>query len=70
MLLKRLPNVTEAKNTFGMTWEISFDTKDDMRAIIFDFAAENELKILKLDTKNTTLENMFRELTKSTNHES
>jgi ABC-2 type transport system ATP-binding protein len=70
VLLKRLPNVTEAKNTFGMTWEISFDTKDDMRAIIFDFAAENELKILKLDTKNTTLENMFRELTKSTNHES
>jgi len=62
-LLKRLPNVTDAKNTFGMTWEISFDTKEDMRSIIFDFAKENELKILKLDTKNATLENMFRELT-------
>jgi ABC-2 type transport system ATP-binding protein len=64
-LLKRLPNVTNAKNTFGMTWEISFDTKDDMRPLIFDFAAENELKILKLDTKNATLEKMFRELTSS-----
>jgi len=62
-LLKRLPNVTDAKNTFGMTWEITFDTKEDMRAIIFDFAKENELKILKLDTKNATLENLFRELT-------
>lgn len=62
-LLKRLPNVTDAKNTFGMTWEITFDTKEDMRALIFDFAKENELKILKLDTKNATLENMFRELT-------
>jgi len=62
-LLKRLPNVTAAKNTFGMTWEITFDTKEDMRSLIFDFAKENELKILKLDTKNATLENLFRELT-------
>ena len=65
VLLKRLPNVTTAKNTFGMTREISFNTKDDMRSLIFDFAAENKLKILKLDTKNTTLEKMFRELTVS-----
>ncbi|MGB1268237.1 MAG: gliding motility-associated ABC transporter ATP-binding subunit GldA [Flavobacteriaceae bacterium] len=63
VLIKRLPHVKTAKNTFGMTWEISFDTNEDMRALIFDFAAENKLKILKLDTKNTTLENMFRELT-------
>jgi len=62
-LLKRLPNVTDAKNTVGMTWEITFDTKEDMRSLIFDFAKENELKILKLDTKNTSLENLFRELT-------
>lgn len=63
VLLKRLPNVKDAKNTFGMTWEITFDTKEDMRSLIFDFAATNELKILKLDTKNVTLENLFRELT-------
>ena len=62
-LIKRLPNVTSAKNTFGMTWEITFDTKEDMRSVIFDFAAANELKILKLDTKNINLETMFRELT-------
>lgn len=63
VLLKRLPHVSSAKNTFGMTWEISFDTQDDMRSLIFDFAADNELKILKLDTKNSTLESLFRELT-------
>jgi len=62
-LLKRLPNVTDAKNTFGMTWEITFDTKEDMRSLIFDFAKENELKILKMDTKNASLENLFRKLT-------
>jgi ABC-2 type transport system ATP-binding protein len=63
VLLKRLPNVKNAKNTFGMTWEVTFDTKEDMRSVIFDFAAANELKILKLDTKNFTLESIFRELT-------
>ena len=63
VLLKRLPNVKNAKNTFGMTWEVTFDTKEDMRSVIFDFAATNELKILKLDTKNFTLESIFRELT-------
>ncbi|MGB0896108.1 MAG: gliding motility-associated ABC transporter ATP-binding subunit GldA [Flavobacteriaceae bacterium] len=65
ILLKRLPHVTKAINTFGMTWEISFDTNEDMRPLIFDFAAKNELKILKMDTKNSTLETMFRELTTS-----
>lgn len=63
VLLKRLPNVKNAKNTFGMTWEVTFDTKEDMRSVIFDFAATNELKILKLDAKNFTLESIFRELT-------
>jgi ABC-2 type transport system ATP-binding protein len=63
VLLKRLPNVKNAKNTFGMTWEVTFDTKEDMRSVIFDFASTNELKILKLDTKNFTLESIFRELT-------
>lgn len=65
VLLKRLTNVTDAKNTFGMTWEVSFNTKKDMRPLIFDFAAANDLKILKLDSKNVTLETIFRELTKS-----
>ncbi len=63
ILLKRLPHVKEAKNTFGMTWEITFNTKEDMRSAIFDFASINELKILKLDSKNSSLEEMFRELT-------
>lgn len=63
VLMKRIENVIEAKNTFGMTWELTFDTQEDMRATIFDFASKNELKILKLDTKNNSLESLFRELT-------
>ncbi|MFD0963524.1 gliding motility-associated ABC transporter ATP-binding subunit GldA [Pseudofulvibacter geojedonensis] len=64
VLMKRLPNIIDAKNTYDMVWELTFDTQEDMRAAIFDFAAKNELKILKLDTKNNSLESLFRELTK------
>ncbi len=63
VLLQRLPHVSLAKNTFGMTWEITFNTKEDMRPLLFDFAKEHDLKILKLDTKNKNLEQLFKELT-------
>lgn len=63
VLMKRIPNIINTKNTYDMTWELTFNTQEDMRATIFDFAAKNELKILKLDTKNNSLESLFRELT-------
>lgn len=63
VLMKRIPNIVNAKSTFDLTWELTFDTQEDMRATIFDFAAKNELKILKLNTKNASLESLFRELT-------
>lgn len=62
-LIKRIQNVSGAKNTYDMTWEIIFDTEEDMRPAIFDFASEHDLKILKLNTKNKNLESLFRELT-------
>jgi ABC-2 type transport system ATP-binding protein len=34
-----------------------------MRAVVFDFAQENGLKILGLNTQNQNLENLFREST-------
>jgi len=61
--LTRLPNAITAKNTYGMTWEITFDTTEDMRGVLFDFAKTHELKILKLNTKNKNLESLFIELT-------
>ena len=33
-----------------MTWHLTFDAKEDMRAAIFDFAKENGLKILELNS--------------------
>ncbi|WP_369047900.1 gliding motility-associated ABC transporter ATP-binding subunit GldA [Tenacibaculum sp. UWU-22] len=61
--LQQLPNIVELKNTIENNWVLTFNTVDDMRPIIFDFAQENGLKILGLNTENKNLENLFRELT-------
>lgn len=63
VLIKRIKNIKEAKNTYDLTWELTFNTDEDMRASLFDFASENGLKILKLNSKNTSLEDHFRNLT-------
>src|SRR5690606_36536236 len=61
--LQKLSNVKTVVNTFGFIYEITFSTLEDMRAHVFDFAHDNELKILQLNQKNASLESLFRELT-------
>ena len=61
--IKRLPHISAFKNTVDNNWILSFNTTEDMRPIIFDFAQENGLKILGLNTENKNLESLFRELT-------
>lgn len=61
--LSKLPHVTTVTNPRGFTYEISFNTKMDMRPQVFDFAHDSGLKILQLNKKNTSLETLFQELT-------
>ena len=61
--IQRLPNIRSYKNNFDNTWYITFNSSKDMRGIIFDFAQENGLKILELNSKNQSLEALFAELT-------
>jgi len=61
--LLKLPKVSHVKNTHDFVYEITFSTQDDMRSHVFDFAHDNELKILQLNQKNASLESLFRELT-------
>jgi ABC-2 type transport system ATP-binding protein len=63
--LLKLPNAKTVKNTHDFTYEITFSTGEDMRSYVFDFAHDNELKILQLNQKNASLESLFRELTSS-----
>ncbi|TXG38551.1 gliding motility-associated ABC transporter ATP-binding subunit GldA [Seonamhaeicola maritimus] len=61
--LKKLPKVKKVKNTHDFVYEITFATSEDMRSYVFDFAHDNQLKILQLNQKNASLESLFRELT-------
>ena len=61
--LKRLPSVSTVKNLGGFNYLIIFDTNEDMRPIVFDFAKENGLKTLQLNRKNASLESLFVSLT-------
>ncbi|WP_405573315.1 gliding motility-associated ABC transporter ATP-binding subunit GldA [Winogradskyella sp. Asnod2-B02-A] len=61
--LLKLPKVATVKNTHSFVYEITFSTKEDMRSHVFDFAHDNDLKILQLNQKNASLESLFRDLT-------
>ena len=61
--LLKLPKVKKVVNSYDFVYEITFKTSDDMRSYVFDFAHDNQLKILQLNQKNASLETLFRELT-------
>ena len=63
--IQKLPNLKSYKNNFDNTWYITFESEEDMRPVIFDFAQENGLKILELNSKNQSLETLFKEITSS-----
>lgn len=61
--LIKLPKVKSVINTHGFVYEVTFATSEDMRSHVFDFAHDNQLKILQLNQKNASLETLFRDLT-------
>jgi ABC-2 type transport system ATP-binding protein len=62
-LIQQLQNIVSCKNNKDNSWSITFESKEDMRPKIFDFAQENRLKILGLKAGNKSLETLFREVT-------
>ena len=63
--LERIKNAAHVKNIFDFKYEIEFDTPEDRRPLVFDFAHDNGLKILSLQHKSKNLEQLFNELTAS-----
>lgn len=61
--LRKLPKVKNVVNIYDFVYEITFKTSEDMRSYVFDFAHDNQLKILQLNQKNKSLETLFRDLT-------
>ena len=63
-LLTSLANLKSYKNTSDTLWTLTFNTEEDMRPRVFDFAQENGLKTLQISLKSKNLEQIFREKTK------
>lgn len=64
-LLRQLPSVVVVSNVYDFFYQLQFDTHNDMRPAVFDFAKENGLKILQINHKHKDLEQIFAELTKN-----
>jgi ABC-2 type transport system ATP-binding protein len=62
-LLSKLSELKSNKNTHDKVWELTFETENDCRSSVFDFAQDNGLKILQLNLKSKNLEEIFREKT-------
>lgn len=61
--LKELPHLMSISNPKGFLYELSFKVEKDMRSTVFDFAYDKGLKIIQLNKKTQSLENLFLELT-------
>ncbi len=62
--LLKIEDVKHVRNIGGFSYEIEIKGNKDKRSAIFDFAKENGLKILSLNQKNESLEELFNSLTK------
>ncbi len=62
-LFNQIAHIKKADNIFDNTWHLVFETKEDMRSKIFDFANENGLKTLHIQQKSNNLESLFQSLT-------
>lgn len=62
--LLKIEDVKHVRNIGGFSYEIETKGNKDKRSAIFDFAKENGLKILSLNQKNESLEELFNSLTK------
>ena len=62
--LQKIPHIKKVVNTFDFEYELTFETNEDMRPAVFDFAHDNGLKIISLQQKSEGLEKRFNNLTK------
>lgn len=65
ILFEQLPTAKTIKNTKENIWEIKCQAEKDIRAEIFRVAAQNNWTILEIKQEEKNLENVFRELTRT-----
>ena len=61
--LSKIEGVDKVVNTFDFQYELTCSKQEDIRPKVFDFAHDNQLKILSLQQKNENLAELFKQLT-------
>ena len=61
--LAKIPGINKVVNTFDFNYELYCSNEEDVRPKVFDFAHDNQLKILSLQQKNENLATLFNSLT-------
>ena len=61
--LSKIEGVEKVVNTFDFQYELTCSKQEDIRPKVFDFAHDNQLKILSLQQKNENLAELFKQLT-------
>lgn len=62
-VFKTLNYLTNIENISENSYQLTFETHEDMRPVLFEFAQKNNLKLLELHQKNKDLESIFRNVT-------
>jgi ABC-2 type transport system ATP-binding protein len=61
--LSAIPNVLEANEVGNNLYQLSSDSKFDLRPTLFKFAVDKQLVVLKMNVEEQKLENIFQQLT-------
>lgn len=61
--LSKIEGIAKVVNTFDFQYDLHCTSKEDLRSKVFDFAHDNQLKILSLQQKNENLAALFNQLT-------
>ena len=63
--LSEITNVKTVKKVRDHIWLIEAEGEEDIRPLVFNYAVKNNLTVLSLNKQESTLEEVFRQLTKA-----
>ncbi len=61
--LEKINGVLKAQNIGANKWLVSAKTSQDLNGLLFDFAVQNQVRILNMNKQENSLEDVFRNLT-------
>lgn len=62
-VLAQLPNVDSVEQLTDIQFAVSYSNASNMAASLFDFAVNNQLKLLQLEEKQLNIEDLFKSVT-------